>query len=251
MHRRIGLFSLALGLCAGFPASAQFTLVPEAPRVDETIYVRATPGDGCDTPRTRDFATSMSNNRITVVMPVNVSGVCFATSPPAVPVHVAIGQLPPGDYQIEVLRQTDTATTSLGTRSFTVQARKPVDPLANYSDLWWNPEQSGWGLNIVQHPDNAIFATWFEYDADGRPGWYVVPGGAWSAADQNRNFANHFFNGPVYRTSGPTGGTVDPSQVTRTLVGTAAFQFFEWDRMNATITINGHTRQLTLQRQAF
>ena len=251
MYRHIGLLSLALGLCVGFPASAQFTLVPEAPRVNETIYVRATPGNGCDTLRTRDFATTMSNNRITVVMRVIVGTVCFEPSPPPQPVHVAIGQLPAGDYQIEVLRQTDTTTTSLGTRSFTVQARKSLDPLANYTDLWWNPEQSGWGLNIVQHPDNAIFATWFEYDEDGRPGWYVVPDGTWSAADQNRNFANHFFNGPVYRTSGPTGGAVDAAQVTRTLVGTAAFQFFEWDRMNATLTINGRTRQLTLQRQAF
>jgi hypothetical protein len=96
-----------------------------------------------------------------------------------------------------------------------------------------------------------IFATWFSYDSEGRPVWYVVPHGEWSAADLNRNFANHFFTGPIYRTSGPPGGVIDPDRVTRTLVGTANFQFYEWGRMNARLTIDGQTQEKQLQRQSF
>jgi len=25
-------------------------------------------------------------------------------------------------------------------------------PAANYSDMWWNPGESGWGISITQHP---------------------------------------------------------------------------------------------------
>ena len=111
------------------------------------------------------------------------------------------------------------------------------------------PGHSGWGLNIVQHASNMIFATWFEYDDDGRPGWYSVSSGQWSAPASYS--PNSWFNGPIYRTSGPIGGVVDPTQVTQTLVGSASFVFLAWDRMNATLTINGRTRQLNLQRQSF
>ena len=31
-------------------------------------------------------------------------------------------------------------------------------PSCDYTDLWWNPAESGWGLNIVQHPTRNIFA---------------------------------------------------------------------------------------------
>ena len=34
----------------------------------------------------------------------------------------------------------------------------------NYQDLWWNPAESGWGVNFT-HQGDIIFATWFTYDA--------------------------------------------------------------------------------------
>jgi hypothetical protein len=142
-------------------------------------------------------------------------------------VHLSIGQLPAGNYEMEVRSVADGVTSSLGTRSLTVQPRRPFDPLANYTDLWWNPAQSGWGLNIVQHPSNMIFATWFAYDNDGSPAWYVVPTGEWLGGEQALIFANHVFSGPIYRASGPTGGTIDPSRVTAIPVGRAQFQFID------------------------
>ena len=39
-----------------------------------------------------------------------------------------------------------------------------------FTDDWWNPNESGWGL-IVAHQQNFMFATFFIYRADGSPYW--------------------------------------------------------------------------------
>jgi hypothetical protein len=54
---------------------------------------------------------------------------------------------------------------------------------SNYSDIWWNPSESGWGLTIADH-DTNIFAVWYTYRAEGRPVWYTIPGGAFSNGRQ-------------------------------------------------------------------
>ena len=43
-----------------------------------------------------------------------------------------------------------------------------------YSDLWFNPAESGWGVNVVQQAETA-FVTLFAYGQDGKPVWYVAP----------------------------------------------------------------------------
>ena len=37
-------------------------------------------------------------------------------------------------------------------------------PAANYTDMWWNAEQSGWGVSFVQHSTNQVYAVWYTYD---------------------------------------------------------------------------------------
>ena len=38
-------------------------------------------------------------------------------------------------------------------------------PAANYSDIWWNPAESGWGVTFTQHStSNQVFAVWYTYD---------------------------------------------------------------------------------------
>jgi hypothetical protein len=41
----------------------------------------------------------------------------------------------------------------------------------NASDIWWVPEESGWGLNLI-HQGNTLFGTLFVYGSDGTPRWY-------------------------------------------------------------------------------
>jgi len=40
----------------------------------------------------------------------------------------------------------------------------------DYTDIWWNPSESGWGVNIAQN-GNFIFATFFVYAPGNAPTW--------------------------------------------------------------------------------
>jgi hypothetical protein len=84
----------------------------------------------------------------------------------------------------------------------------------NYSDIWWNPLESGWGVTIADHETN-VFGVLYVYRSDGRPVWFTIPGGTFS---QGRRI----FQGDVYVTSGPsyTHATFDASLVTASKVGT-------------------------------
>jgi hypothetical protein len=41
-------------------------------------------------------------------------------------------------------------------------------PAFDFTDLWWNAGESGWGLNLIQHANGIIFAMWYTYDASER-----------------------------------------------------------------------------------
>ncbi|MFZ1548242.1 MAG: hypothetical protein WAT12_14280 [Candidatus Nitrotoga sp.] len=62
-----------------------------------------------------------------------------------------------------------------GTKSITRQifAMDNVPPAVDYNDLWWNPNESGWGVAITQEY-GMIFAAWYTYDASGKAIWYVA-----------------------------------------------------------------------------
>lgn len=85
---------------------------------------------------------------------------------------------------------------------------------ADYTDLWWNALESGWGVNFIQ-ADNFIFATFFVYDGGSQPIWYSAEmtsddKGVWS--------------GPLYLTAGTYfGAPWNPSQRGINQVGSASF----------------------------
>jgi len=117
-------------------------------------------------------------------------------------------------------------------------------PTTDYSDLWWNPNESGWGLSITQHSDNVLFGAWYLYDDSGRPTWIVMPGGAWSSPTT--------FTGDLYSASGPDPtGSFNPSLVSRTRVGTATLTFSDAQNGKLTYTVNGVAGSKTIQRQVF
>jgi hypothetical protein len=115
----------------------------------------------------------------------------------------------------------------------------------NYSDIWWNPAESGWGITIADH-DSQLFAVWFTYGPDGRPTWYVVPGGTF-AADKSH------FQGDVYATTGPpfSSAPFDPSRVTTRKVGTAAIDFTSASAGTFTYDVAGVRKSKVIQRQPF
>lgn len=45
----------------------------------------------------------------------------------------------------------------------------------DFTDIWWNPNESGWGVSMT-HRHSNIFIAWYTYDEAGRAKWYVVSG---------------------------------------------------------------------------
>ena len=69
----------------------------------------------------------------------------------------------------------------------------------NFSDLWWNPQESGSGLQVVQQGESA-FVTLFTYGSNNEPFWVVAPDVrvyAYSGAN-----GLPAFRGTLYRTRG-------------------------------------------------
>jgi len=87
------------------------------------------------------------------------------------------------------------------------------------SDLWWNPQQPGWGITITQHPNGKVFVAWYAYDTQGRQVWRVIPEGTWQDAKT--------LAGAIYETRGPAyfEGAFDPAHVSSAVVGFATLAF--------------------------
>ena len=67
---------------------------------------------------------------------------------------------------------------------------------ANYSDIWWDPDEPGWGLTLADHESN-LWAVWYTYRKDGSPTWMFVSGGTFDAAHTR-------FSGTLFQASGPS-----------------------------------------------
>lgn len=256
---RAGFVILAALLPVSAPA--QITIIPAAPKALESVRIEV-PSQVLDAavPRcqtdARENSMSMSGNRITLTVvdvgrqPTDFS-ICARVVQP-------LGQLPAGEYSVDVkmVSTSGQPLATVGSATFTVRARWPGEAVWNFTDLWWDPAESGWGLNIVQHASGVIFATWFVYGSDGSPVWYV-------ASDvRTRNGSS--FQGSVYRTTGPEvclqeflGGhscpPFDPAAVTRTPVGSVSIGFWTgtYDFASVIFSIDGKVWMRVVQRQGF
>ncbi|HET9579878.1 MAG TPA: hypothetical protein VFP44_18735 [Usitatibacter sp.] len=224
------------------PAAAQVALQPGSPRVHDTIEILV---DGAVIGQ--EWASgsgpevSMAGNRITVTLPL--------TGGNGIPANLdwALGAFPAGSYQVDVVKRSTAGTLApVASASFAVAARTgSAMPHTNYSDLWFNPNESGWGINIQQHPSDKIFATWFVYGLDNKPTWFVIPDGTWTSDRQ--------YTGTVYRTHGPffQDPVWNPSLVSVIPAGSATLQFTKYDTLVLSYTIDGVPGQKTAVRQGF
>jgi hypothetical protein len=90
----------------------------------------------------------------------------------------------------------------------------PARAATDYTDLWWNPAESGWGVNFIQ-ADDFIFSTFFVYGPSGQPIWYTGQ----LTLDANGNWI-----GPLYMTSGSYFGSPwNPGQSGIRQVGSVSF----------------------------
>jgi murein DD-endopeptidase MepM/ murein hydrolase activator NlpD len=125
---------------------------------------------------------------------------------------------------------------------FTVTANGA--PIANYTDLWWNPGEPGWGVNL-SHQGEKLFATWFTYDADGAGMWLVMSDSVPQAGAMV---------GTLYRTSGVPLEQIAGHPATSgapAVVGSASFRFTDDEHLTMGYSVNGVAQSKSLVRQRF
>jgi hypothetical protein len=119
----------------------------------------------------------------------------------------------------------------------------PAAQAASYQDLWWNPSESGWGVNVVQQGD-ILFATWFVYGPDGAPIWYVMSNGQKTAAN--------VFTGRVFSARGTWFAAAwNPAALAPTDVGSATFTFTDKHTLSLRYSVGSSTVNKTLVRQSY
>jgi hypothetical protein len=118
----------------------------------------------------------------------------------------------------------------------------------DYTDLWWNESESGWGVQVNLQAD-VIFLTLFVYGDDGKPVFFVasdlrVP----PAAAPGETF----FTGTLYRTTGPAfSGAFDPAAVGVRSVGSATLRFTSPAAGTFTYSVDGATVTKAITRQTW
>ena len=125
------------------------------------------------------------------------------------------------------------------------------------SGNWFDPAQSGWGVNLVQGNSGALFAAWMAYTIDyslpagssGKPFWVVMSSGRWLTPTK--------FRGLFYHTTGPyLSSSFNPAAVKALPAGVGTLEFTSSTevRFEGVIAFEGypHTPVVgTLRRFAF
>jgi len=210
-------FALAASVFA-LPAATASRFSPAAPLPFELVNLRTTVDSCAFNP-----ATVFVANTGTAIQVRMRDNQCFAPGTP-VDVELRLGAFPTGLYNVEV---TNGDGSSVRERlQFSVVPRAEIavfppipHPNTDYSGVWWNPQESGWGLSITQSARDTVFAALFVYDAQNRPQWFTFQPGGWTSATR--------WTGTVYRTTGPyfAAPGYDPSLVGVQAVGSAIIEF--------------------------
>ena len=174
---------------------------------------------------------------------------CAASFTAGTPVSVGTGTLTftdaghgSFDYTVNGTHQTKAITPQpLGTAApacnYTGTAN--LAGASNYQGLWWNASESGWGINFAHH-GLIIFATWFTFDGNGAPTWFV--------ATMNKGTGETFSGQLFTETATPFGAT--PFVANPAIpAGNATVTFANGDSAAFSYTIGAvsKTRQLTHQ----
>lgn len=113
----------------------------------------------------------------------------------------------------------------------------------NYTDLWWNAGEPGWGISFA-HQGDLIFATWFTYDATGKPWWLI--------AELHKGIGDSY-TGPVSTVSGQAFDTVpwNTNIIVEAAVGTATATFANGNGATFAYTVSGVSQSKPITRQVF
>jgi hypothetical protein len=112
---------------------------------------------------------------------------------------------------------------------------------AEFTDVYFDPTQSGWGVFLVQS-DTTQFLAFFIYGPDGKPTWYTA---------QLTDDGTGNYTGQLYATTGTYFALPwNPAQLSINPMGTVTFSPIDPYHATLTYTVNGiGTVTKTVQRQ--
>jgi len=174
--------------------------------------------------------------------------------------HAYAGQ---GSFTVSVTLTKSADATVTSTATGTVVVTAPTQPPTegpptgppslspppdafNVQGLWWNApagSESGWGINFA-HQGDIVFATWFTYDATGKPRWLTMTANKiWEST----------YTGVLYQAHGPAFSEVpfNPGQVTVKAVGYGMLTFTGGSAGAFTYTIDGVSQTKAITREVF
>jgi len=127
--------------------------------------------------------------------------------------------------------------------AFGIATARASTSSSEITDQWWNPGESGWGVNVVLQGDVA-FLTFFVYDSNGNPVWYTSD--AHLATD-----GTAVWNGRLFATTGPWFGGPFTTPVRGRQAGTVSFAIAALDLATLIYTVDGVSVTKTVQRQTW
>ncbi|QJR13099.1 hypothetical protein DSM104443_04193 [Usitatibacter rugosus] len=119
---------------------------------------------------------------------------------------------------------------------------------ANYSDTWWNPQEVGTGLQMVQQGETA-FVTLYTYGSNNEPLWLVASDARVYAYTSSGRPA---FRGTLYRTRGTPFSDTHRNADTQTIpVGEIFLTATDDNALAIQYTVNNITVAKQLERLTF
>lgn len=224
---------------AATPAFAALPFItPIGPTTNDTVVLEVQGDQPCASiiPGT----VEMAGNTIRVRYETGISILCLVAVPQ--PQKIALGRLPAGTYNLQLIAQQDGAVVSVAV--FTVSnppASGDRGPLDNYSGHWVS-EGTNEGVFVTQFGRTA-FISYLYYADDRTPQWAIVSDARWDPA------TNSFSGGLMRVESGQTGvGTGGGTLTSYQYVGTARFVpggQFDRARFEGNIFSRGVSRDLS------
>jgi hypothetical protein len=192
---------------------------------------------------------TISNVTGTDVTDFPATTTCFTTLQPGGQCTVTLSFLPAaaGSYSEVVTITSDGAGSP---QSFSVSGAGTGSTTPGpLSGLWYNPNESGWGIGFTQRRD-IVFAAWYTYDSSGNPKWYVASDCALPAGDTG---SSGTCTGTLFEVSGPTffGTAFNPSLVHSAIVGSLTVNFQNANSATMSYIVNGQSRTVPIVRQVF
>jgi hypothetical protein len=117
----------------------------------------------------------------------------------------------------------------------------------DFSDLWSNVNEQGWGANVIQQND-ILFITLFVSRPDTSPIWYVAS----DVRQASVTGSTITFTGALYQTTAPYfGGTFNPAAVSNRQVGTLTFSASQIAQATLSYSVDGVTVTKPVTRQTW